>query len=376
MRLTELHLEQFRSYEKLHLTFDESERQLFVGENGEGKSNLLEAISFLSMGRSCLRAQSEDVLRWGTDFFRVRGCVISDEGTSSTLEYVFQKSPRRSAAMFLQDVRTPLLHFIGALPTIVFLPQDLGMFTGSPSARRGFLDALLSQLKPDFAGHRIEYEQILKQRNALISRIADGEASLDELDLWDGRLATAAAALTEERDECIALFNETLSATVVTLGEAEWSGARILHERKTRSSDAASIEVELLELFATCRQKDIALRATTVGPHRDDWHIQALGHDIATFASRGQQRAALLALLLTSAKLFEQVRGERPVILLDDVLSEFDAHHQQALLTSLAGHQVMITSAHQVKLKGEASVWKVGDGKVERAELNVESKRA
>lgn len=318
----------------------------------------------LSMARSCLRAQGEDSVRWGTDFFRIRGGITADDGTASTIEYVWQKSPKRASALFLSDVRTPLLQFIGTLPTIIFLPQDLDIFIGSPSARRSFLDALLSQLKPDFSGLRIEYERVLKQRNAVLAGIADGKVNLEDLTLWDSRLAASAAGLILLRDEVIGLFNRNLKQTIAKLGEGEWKDIRMVHDRKTKETDAKALEAEMLRLLEVAHEKDLVVHSTTVGPHRDDWHVRVLDRDIAVFASRGQQRSAFVALLLTSAVLFRCVRGERPIILLDDVLSELDERHQSALLSSLEGHQVFITTTHPVEMAGERQMWSVGEGNV------------
>lgn len=366
MRITSLSLEHFRSYERLNVPFSACDHQLFIGENASGKTNLIEALSFLSMGRSCLRAQGDDIVHWGRDFFRIRAGTIADDSVAATVEYVWQCLPRRQSAMFVSDVRTPLLRFIGVLPTIVFLPQDLDLFTGPPSQRRGFLDALLSQLKPDFAAHRLEYERILKQRNAVLARIAEGQADEGELQLWDEQIVQVAARLTRHRDEIITLFNRVLPARMTALGEGEWTDVRMVHDRKTSGTDAPGIEAELKQLLAQARARDLVLQTTTVGPHRDDWHLEAMGRNIALFASRGQQRAALVGLLLTSAALFQEVRGERPVILLDDVLSELDDRHQSSLLTSLSGHQVLMTTTERVPLLHEITEWTVESGTVRR----------
>ncbi len=366
MRLTSLSLEQFRSYDRLKLDFSGTDRLLFVGENGAGKTNLIEAVSFLSIGRSCLKALPEDALHWAAEYFRLRAETRSDSGEVSNVEYVWQRSPRRQSALFLRDIKTPLLRFIGALPTIVFLPQDLDLFTGTPSHRRSFLDVLLSQLKPDFAAKRIEYERILKQRNAMLSRIADGVAGIDDLSLWDNRLAEAATDLILLRDDIIGLFNRNVQERIAALGEGEWSDIRMVHDRKTKETKKAVLEAEMRQMLLEVRDRDLLLHTTTVGPHRDDWHLQALGHDISLFASRGQQRAAFIALLLTSAVLFQEVRGERPVILLDDVLSELDDRHRKALLSSLEGHQVFITTTHAISMEETVDVWNVGDGQVKK----------
>ncbi len=363
MRLTSLHLEYFRSYERAALRFGDESRQLFIGDNGAGKTNLVEAASFLSMGRSCLRVPSDNVAAWGQDFFRIKADLNTDSNESTSVEYVWQRVPRRSSAMFVRDVRTPLLEFIGVLPTITFLPQDLDLFTGSPSARRNFLDALLSQLKPEFAALRLEYDHVLKQRNAVIARVADGEAGTEELELWDSRLVPVAARLTVLRCEAVSLINREIARTLAELGETAWTDALIVFERKTTGDSVESLEPELLSLLRACRQRDLILRGTTVGPHRDDWHLKAQDRDIALFGSRGQQRAAFIALLLQSAALFGEVRAEKPVIFLDDVLSELDDAHQSALMDSLHDHQVFITAAHPI-VTDSAQIWSVKNGTV------------
>ena len=369
MRLLSLAIEHFRSYERLSLQFSDAAEQMFMGENGAGKTNIIEAISFLSMGRSCLHVQSEDALRWGEDFFRISAETISDDQTVQKIEYVWQRSPRRQSAMFVRDIRTPLLQFIGVVPTIIFLPQHLDLFTGPPGERRAFLDALLSQLKPTFAASRLEYEHILKQRNAVITRVADGLSGLEELSLWDSRLARAAAELTLDREEVVGLFNQNISSIVSSLGEKHWSEIQMVYQRKTHEMSVEGIEQEMLQLLSDVQSRDLALRVTTVGPHREDWSLRAQGHSIAVFASRGQQRAAFLALLLSSADHFTVVRHERPVILLDDVFSELDDRHQSSLLSSLSQHQVCITTTHSLACTEATSLWKVQGGQVERSLL-------
>ena len=141
----------------------------------------------------------------------------------------------------------------------------------------------------------------------------------------------------------------------------------MIYERKTQGQDVTAIAAEFKTLFGHYRSRDILLQTTTVGPHRDDWAVVLGGHRVAQFASRGQQRSCLLALLFLSAHIVEEVCHERPIILLDDVLSELDDAHQEALLHALQHHQVFITSAHPIPLSEDVSVWSVADGKVKPA---------
>jgi DNA replication and repair protein RecF len=364
MRLISLTLESFRSYRRLSLELGESDCEVFVGPNGAGKTNIIEAISFLSMGRSCLSAEGEDAMTWGEDFYRIRGEALQDDGEKRQLEHVWQRMPRRQGALFVNDVRTPLQKFIGVLPTVIFLPQDLDLFTGSPSHRRQFLDRLLSQLSPDFVELRLEYERILKQRNALLNAIRDRVAIADDLAIWDTQLAAIAAALTHRRLGLISRMNELLGAKLAVLGEEKWKNPHVQYLRKTTGEDKKTIEAELVALFLQNRERDIILTTTSVGPHRDDWSLLVDTRSISTFASRGQQRAALLGLLLVSAELFASVRGERPIVLLDDVLSEFDDHHQSSLLKALGGHQVIITATHELPKASGLSVRRVQNGAI------------
>lgn len=355
MRLHSLSLTSFRSYGKLDLEFGDSPRQLFLGENGSGKTNIIEAVSLLSRGRSCLRTDFDEMLRFDNTFFKVRADAVQDDGTRLTLECVFQTSPRRASAYFVNDVRTPLLSFIGKLPTIVFLPQDLDLFTGPPAGRRNFADSLLSQLRPAYAESRMEYERVLKQRNALLRRIAEGAAKESELDLWDERLVGAAEPIRRHRADLVSSVSKALPAEMKKLGE-KWKSVVI--------DIVPSAEGSLAEALKKYRSRDIILQSTSTGPHRDDWRVSADGRDIAHIVSRGQQRATLLALLFVSAELFQSIRKEKPVILLDDVLSELDQDHQEALLKHLEGHQVFITSTHPVDHAEGIVVWDVAVGLV------------
>ncbi len=363
MRITSLSLQHFRSYDVLELKFDECGRQFFCGDNGSGKTNIVEAVSLLSQGRSCLKADLQDVVRFGSMFFTVRAQVHDDHQESRSVECVFQIVPKKASAYYIQDVRTPLLTFIGTVPTIIFLPQDLDLFTGPPSGRRNFVDALLSQLKPDYATLRLNYERVLKQRNALLKRIFHSESTEAELDVWDTELAASGATIMNRRHEVLSAIGELLPVELERLAEKRTS-IRVIPVFSATGEDP---HVALLASLRKNRSRDLILQTTTVGPHRDDWRIQDDGKDIAAIASRGQQRSILLALLFVNAALFKTMRRERPVILLDDVLSELDEHHQQALLTHLHDHQVIITSTHPVAQTEDLSVWRVRAGTVNPA---------
>src|SRR3989344_8842383 len=152
-----------------------------MGRNGSGKTNLLEAISVLSLTHSSLHSEEEDLRQWGTDFYRLSAMVESDDGTQSKLEIVSQVLPRKAKACFVNDVKTQASAMVGSFPTVLFLPQDLELFTGSPANRRRFLDTILSQVSPEYFELLNQYGKLLKQRNALLRRIAERSADPSEL---------------------------------------------------------------------------------------------------------------------------------------------------------------------------------------------------
>ncbi|MEQ1849458.1 MAG: DNA replication and repair protein RecF [Candidatus Peribacteraceae bacterium] len=363
MRLRKLRLQGFRSYATLDLDIDPERRTLFFGSNGSGKTNLIEALSYLSAGRSCLRLAPDTAVRWGDMFFRLEADATSDSGEDLTLEYVFQTTPKRQNACFIRGQRSPLTSFIGALPTIIFLPEHLDLFSGAPQGRRQFIDALLAQLIPGFPAARLEYDRILKQRNAALKMIALGSLPQAELMIWNRQLAASAIPIVQHRRTVLSALSSALPDAAEHFGES-WQDVRI--DVQSRGGDSEASFLAALEEQVT---RDLVTQTTSVGPHRDDWQIVVDTRALPTFASRGQQRAALLSLLVASASLFTEYRKERPIILLDDVYSELDAAHQEALTATLSDAQILMTSTHSAPGHPELLQRLVSDGSVRDADV-------
>jgi DNA replication and repair protein RecF len=368
MRLASLALEQFRNYAAQSVSFTDEDIQLFVGNNGSGKTNLIEAISILSVTRSCRGREEQDMVMWEKPFYRLRAEVIGDNGERHRLEAVSEVQPRKRKAFFINDVRTQLAGIVGFLPTITFLPQDLMLFSGPPAERRRFLDQLLSQLSPEYLVTLSHYQKIIQQRNALLKRIAAGNDQAGSLDLWDAELAVKGSHITLARLELMETLNMSFSQELSNLGE-NWIDARLQYERKTVSRAREDLQEEMKQLLKDMRDRDIILQSTSVGPHREDWQVLREGRELPTFASRGQERVAVLALLLLEVSYLELRRGEKPVILLDDAFSELDDTHQSALLEGFRGHQVIMTATRVPPEAGKASVFPVEPGHVGESAL-------
>ena len=344
MRLLSLTLESFRSYQKLAIDFPESENiSVLLGANATGKTNVLEAIAILALLKSPRKVEDSDLVAWEQSYYRVKGACLTTNGEETSLEVVSQSTPRKERACFLNGVRTPAGRYIGSLPLITFMPDHLLLFTGSPAERRRFVDDLLSQVSPSHRQAQSEYERVLRQRNSLLRQIAEGREKPATLDIWDEKLSTLGAIITVDRLQLFATLGMTLAAELRALGERPKT-AHFTYVRRGKETEDQAIQRELREELLHFRERDCQILATTIGPHRDDWTLAIDGRDIATFASRGQQRAALLALLLLEASFLEVRRGEKPILLLDDVFSEFDADHQSAVLRALQQHQVIITA--------------------------------
>ncbi len=380
MRLLSLALQQFRSFERTEISFSGDSCDLFIGPNGSGKTNILEAITFLSVGSSCLGALPEHIIRWGTDFTRMTARVQQDDGEENVLEVAITEQPRKAKAFFVNDVRIPVARFLGILPTVTFLPEDLLLFTGSPAERRLFIDRLLMQLSPVFVQAYSSYKKALSQRNILLRRIGKQEAHERDLLPWDAQLAEYGAKIIHERRTLLDALNATLTERVQALGES-WENVRMNYVSKTVAQDVPALRDELALFLTHYRPRDLLVRSTTVGPHRDDWNIVAREHDIATFASRGQQRTVLLALLFGVTAAIDTVRSERPLVLLDDVFSELDDAHQHALLSGLQGHHVLMTTTHLPEGVDGVHVREVKEGHVmnnvlqEKKKLEVRSQK-
>ncbi len=363
MRLLSLELTQFRSYESLKLDLSQGDVHMFVGENGAGKTNVLEAISILSLTRSCLNAEEADIIQWNAEFYRVRGYVRDDAQQDRSLEVVSQQAPRTQKACFLNDVRQPVEKMLGVMPTVVFLPQELHLFSGPPAQRRKFLDRLLCQVSPEYLASLSQYQKVLKQRNSLLKSIAEGASSAGDLDVWDEHLVEHGVDVALARLELIGTLQLTLPEELIALGE-KWKDVEIVYDRKGSACSAEALKEEYLLQLGENRKRDCILLSTSIGPHREDWHIAVDGRPLQTFASRGQQRASLLALLLLQVSYLELRCGEKPVILLDDVFSELDQKHQSALLDSLSGYQVLITTTHIPEGCEDVRLWSVEEGNV------------
>jgi DNA replication and repair protein RecF len=323
---------------------------LVTGANGSGKTNLLESLHVGTQGFSPRTRADAQLVRFGRDAARIalRG---QRAGAPVELEVTLELGSGKRASLNGARLRAAE-QLRGEVTTLVFTPDRLVVVKGGPAARRAYFDRVLGRLSPARAGLSAEYGAAVGQRNAALRRIAQGASSPAALAPWNDQVSKLGAALVEGRTEAVAELQPHVGERAGELGLA----AAELHYE----ADPPTVS----ELEART-DRDLERGTTSVGPHLDDVGILSAGRDLRAFGSQGEQRLAVLALLLAEAELLEERRGMRPLLLLDDVLSELDQDRRRILADRLReGGQALVTSASRSALPGEPAQTIV----VERAE--------
>jgi DNA replication and repair protein RecF len=326
----------FRCYERAELRLGRS-LTVIHGPNGAGKTNLLEALYFGCTGRSCRTTNEREIVRFGQSATRV---TMAGEGPDGRHEIAVGVEPGQPKRMQFDGANVERLVEVDGRPLVsVFLPDRLELIKGAPALRRGHLDSFVSALWPARTATRRAYAQALAQRNALIARIRAGAGSASSLSAWDAQLARHAIALMADRRNACALISEPFARLAGDLG---LDGTLSLAYRpRSKADDADALVAEL----ADRRASDLERGFSGHGPHRDDVMTLRDGHELRAYGSQGQQRIALLALLLAEREAIAATRSGPPLMLLDDVMSELDRERRAALVEVLrSGGQSVITT--------------------------------
>jgi DNA replication and repair protein RecF len=325
----------------------------FIGENAQGKSNLLEAIYSLATMRS-VRAESEaQVIRRGalSDVLPAAR-VVADVSTRDgpvKFEVTVMLRPSGSTAgrtVKVNGVSKRLSAAVGRVTAVLFTADDMEMLTGSPSLRRRFLDLMLSQSDAHYSVSRSRFERLLQQRNALLKRIREGLARRDELPYWDDELSEHGGRIVHARATTVTRLAEQASDAHARLAPGEVLEVRYVPSLQIEEapSDRASVTDLYLDTLRRTQDRDIGAGMTLSGPHRDDLACSLDGVEAGAYASRAQQRTISLALRLAEFRFLSELRGDAPILLLDDILSEMDAHRRETVMAAIADvDQLFIT---------------------------------
>lgn len=367
MRLTDVRLDHFRNLASTRLAVPPA-GAILVGANGQGKTNFLEAIHYLARFRSFRGARHADAIGFDADHFRIEAGVVYRDGRARSVAVAADRSQRRitidgSEAAGPADA-------LGTVLTVLVAPADLALVAGPPEERRRALDALLALTSPRALHALREYDRALRQRNEAL-RARAGAAALAP---WDRTLIDAGTPLVTGRALLIDRLAERFDAVGSAIAGAGEAGGYALAYRpsvpveRDRAGEAEAVAGAWEAALAARLELDRARGWTTVGPHRDDLLVRRNGRPLARFGSQGEQRTAAIALRLLEAEVLEADTGHRPILLLDDVLSELDPGRGQRLLDRLGDrHQRFITSPRPLPLDGALARWGVAAGRIDAA---------
>ena len=317
-----------------------------VGPNGVGKTNLVEALYFALTGRSFRTSDRRDLIPFGGSLARAEATIRDEDGIEHRLLASVSRSEGRRH-LIDGDPASPATIARSRPPVAVFAPDRLTLVKGPPAERRAHLDGFIAARWPARSELRKRYGQAIAQRNALLSRLAAGYGSPEDLRIWDAGLAEAAAPLVEARAEAVDELADPFTATATELGLEE--GA--LEYAPRAAGTAEEIRAGLEER----RDQDIRLGRSSWGPHLDELKLLSAGRSLRRFGSQGQQRAALLALLFAERAALLGARQVTPLLLLDDVMSELDPTRRDLLVGRLGdGGQVLITAADEESVPAPA----------------------
>jgi DNA replication and repair protein RecF len=374
MRVARLLLEDFRSYARAERVLVPGVTAL-VGRNGAGKTNVLEAIHLIARGDSPRARDDAELVRWGANTARISARVerVDDARTVDLLLFSPAEGERRRPRRYLLDGAGKRAdEAIGELAVVSFFPEDVQLLAEAPSARRRYLDAMVAQVQRRHRTESREYQRVLEQRNSLLRAFRDdvrpnaleGGRTM-ELSFWDSELVRLAASISLRRLEAVRELVAPFRAA-----SSRFAGSDALS-----LAYAAQVEGDTLEdrasayqaLIAQKRDRELWQGTTLVGPHREDLAVSALGRALPSFASRGEQRSAVLSLKLAEAAWIRERVGELPVFLLDDVLSELDPGRRDALVDALPEDaQTLLTAAFEAgvpeRLLERADLVRVKDG--------------
>ncbi len=350
MIVKKITLDFFRNYVHLEANFH-PRVNVIVGENAQGKTNLLEAVAYLSSVSSHRARYDREMIQLGVDSAFIKGEIFSRE-RDYTLEANLFRGARRQ--LYSNGVRLKTADELsGLLNTVLFCPEDLYLIKEGAAARRRFLDDCICQLRPRYAAALAEYKRLHEHKTRILKDSEEKPSLLDTLDDFSLRMAQCGAILIHYRAHFIKRLIEVAPAI-----HSDCSGGRetltLRYETVSTVTDPLAQPKELLpQLLAhqeAHRAAEIAVRQCLSGPHKDDIAVEIDGNPAKTFASQGQTRTAALALKLAARDIFYQDTGEWPVLLLDDVLSELDARRQEFVLNRISSGQVFITCCEEEKL--------------------------
>ena len=332
MYIESIQLKNYRNYESLDMKLDK-ETNILYGDNAQGKTNILEAIYLCGTKKSHRGSKDREIIKFQEEESHIR-MTVSRKNIKYRIDMHLKKNKAKGVAINGVPIKKARELF-GIVNLVFFSPEDLNIIKNGPGERRRFIDLELCQLSSIYLTDLSNYNHIVNQRNKLLKDLAFRQELMDTLDVWDFQMAQFGKKIVQAREAFIRKLNEIIQDIHRNLTGGRES-LELIYEP---SVTAETIEQEI----ARNRERDLKLKLTTTGPHRDDFCVRVNGIDIRKFGSQGQQRTAALSLKMSEIYLVKEIMKDTPVLLLDDVLSELDNSRQNYLLNSIHDVQTIIT---------------------------------
>lgn len=365
-----LDLENFRNHKDTKISF--SDRfNIIYGDNGQGKTNILEAIYLCASGRSHRTSKDVELIKFGESSFKVK-TLVTGSGLDKEIE-IFYLADQKKQVKINELPLTKMGALMGNLYAVIFSPEDLFIVKQGPQERRRFVDITLSQIKPAYFYDLQLLTKILKQRNTLLKSISANSSLIDTMDIWNMKLSEVAASIMLTRRNFAKVLSDlaqnqhrllTVEKEIITFG---YNSSIHINEDYNRK--------DIIDVYNKCLEKtlsrDISLGYTSMGPHRDDYDILINEKSLKNFGSQGQQRSAVLSLKIAEIELIYKETDQYPVLLLDDVMSELDENRQNYLMNSIKNVQTFITCTTDVQFRKslieKSNYYEVKDGQVAKS---------
>ena len=370
MRIKKLKVENFRNLENLDIEFSEGVNIIY-GNNAQGKTNIIESIYIFSFGKSFRANKDIELLKFDKEYF-LSNIEIMKKDRELEMDFGFDKISNKKMIKVNGVIQKKISDIIGKLNVVVFKPEDIKIVTDSPSIRRKYIDYLISSISKSYLENITKYKKVMEERNNLLKEIKlrlKGSKNLDEtdsnfLDVYDKLLSKLNCEIYNERKRVIEKLNNYIYDIHLKLTENYINNEKL--HIKYVSNVAEDIE-KMYNNLSKSRLNDISKGYTSLGIHRDDYIISINSLDVSIYGSQGQKKSSIISLKLSELKVIEEVIGEKPVLLLDDYMSELDEKRRLKFLDIIEDIQIIITTTHKISIDGkENTYFYVDNGKIER----------
>ena len=370
MRIKRLKVENFRNLEKLDIEFSDGVNIIY-GNNAQGKTNIIEAIYIFSFGKSFRANRDIELLKFDKEYF-LSNIEIMKKDRELEMDFGFDKFSNKKMIKVNGVIQKKVSDIIGKLNVVVFKPEDIKIVTDAPSVRRKYIDYLISSISKGYLENITKYKKVLEERNNLLKEIKvklKGNRVLEKddedfLDVYDKLLSKLNCEIYNERKRVIEKLNNYIYGIHLKLTE------NYINNEKLHIKYVSNVEEDIQKMYndlIKSRLNDINKGYTSFGIHRDDYIISINSLDVSIYGSQGQKKSSIISLKLSELKVIEEVIGEKPVLLLDDYMSELDERRRLKFLDIIEDIQIIITTTHKISIDGkENTYFYVDNGKRER----------